>query len=339
MKKTLTYTVLCTLCFIGLMSVSPEAKAQEGEKIFRFLNLPSSTRVNAMGGNNVSLVENDLSLVFHNPALLGYEMNMNVNVNYMSYIDDIAVGSAIFGKKLDEISSFSVGANYFDYGKYDRASDLGERDGTFGAKDIALNGSYARDLTSKLRGGVTLKFIYSAYEDFSSTAVGFDVGLSYYDKPSEFSWGVAIKNIGAQISSYNDERESMPWDVQIGISKKLSHAPVRLSLTGMYLTQWKFEHINAANGIEDKDDNFFKTLFKHMVIGVDIIPNDNFWIGVGYNPKMASDMKIKDGNKWGGWSAGAGIRVKKFNVGFSMAQYHLKAMSYHFSVGMDISKY
>ncbi|NDW09628.1 hypothetical protein D0T56_08200 [Dysgonomonas sp. 520] len=84
---------------------------------------------------------------------------------------------------------------------------------------------------------------------------------------------------------------------------------------------------------------FFSVLMKHLVFGVDIIPSDNFWIGVGYNPKVHSDMKIQDGNKWGGWNAGAGLRVKRFNIGFTLAQFHPDATSYHFSLGIDLSKY
>lgn len=311
--------------------------AQNGEKVYRFLNLPTSTHVNALGGNNVSLVDNDISLIFHNPALLGSEMDMNLNLNYMSYIADISVGSASFGKSINEISTMGFGVNYLDYGDFRRFSDEEIESGDFTAKDIVVNGMYSRDLTNRLRGGVTAKFIYSSYESYTSTAIGFDVGLSYYLEDNNFSAGLVIKNLGAQLSSYNDKKVGLPWDVQLGMTKKLGHSPLRLSLTGMYLTQWKFEKINEANGIEDEDDSFGKTLLKHMVIGVDILPTKNMWIGVGFNPKAHYDLKLQDGNKWGGWNAGAGLRVKRFNVGFSFAQYHPSATSYHFSFAMDLS--
>lgn len=46
----------------------------------------------------MSLVERDPSLIFHNPALLGAEMDQMVNLNYLNYISDINVGSALFTK-------------------------------------------------------------------------------------------------------------------------------------------------------------------------------------------------------------------------------------------------
>lgn len=322
-----------------LLFLSVAVSAQEGEKVYRYLTLPSSTRVNAMGGSNVSLVENDVSLVFQNPSLLGDEMDMNVNFNYMAYLGDIGVGSAIFAKSIDVLSTFAVGVNYVDYGDFKQTSDENVFDGSFSPKDIVLNGVYSRYLTEKLRGGVTAKFLYSSYEEYSSTAIGVDLGLSYYDEPSAFSTAIVIKNVGAQLSSYNDKRVSLPWDVQLGLSKKMNHAPIRISLTANYLTQWDFAKVDEANGIDSSKDKFLTTFFKHLVFGVDFIPSQNFWIGVGYNPKINSDMKLQEGNKWGGWSLGAGVRASKFNFGFSMAPYHPSATSYHFSIAMDLSKY
>jgi len=330
--------IIVALIFVLVLTLAVKVHAQNGEKVYRFLNLPTSTHVNALGGNNVSLVDNDISLVFHNPALLGDEMNMNVNVNYMSYIADIGSGSGIFGKSINEISSFAVGMTYIDYGDFDKMTAEQISDGSFSAKDFAISGVYSRDLTPFLRGGVTAKFIYSSYDSYSSTAIGFDVGLSYYNEDKSFSAGLVLKNLGAQLSTYQDKRVGLPWDVQLGLTKRIPNAPIRFSLTGVYLTQWDFERIDNANAVERSDDNFTKTLFKHMVLGVDLLPSDNMWIGVGYSPKAHSDMKITDGNKWGGWNLGAGVRIKRFNVGFSFAQYHPSATSYHFSFSMDISK-
>lgn len=313
--------------------------AQEGEKVFRFLDLPTSTRINALGGANVSLVENDISLVFQNPASLGKEMNMNADITFMSYIADIKSGSAIFGKSIHDNNSFAVGVSYIDYGNFKETSENNEQLGDFSAKDIVVNGIYSHILTDRLRGGVTTKFISSNYADYSSVAIGFDLGLSYYNEDKEFSAGLVLKNIGRQLTSYNDKRVNLPWDVNIGISKKLNNAPIRFSITGVYLTQWKFSRIDKANGIESKDDNFAKTLFKHTVLGVDITPTPNFWVGIGFNPKIHDDLKLQDGNKFGGFNAGAGIRVQKFNVGFSFAKYHPAATSFMFNLGVDISKF
>lgn len=330
--------IRCSVLFILCILFCFRVNAQDGEKAFRFLEMPTSVRVDALGGTNVSLIDNDISLVFYNPAALGKEMNMRANLNYLSYLADIKAVSAIFGKSLGDVSSFAVGVNYMDYGKFTETS-INEIVGEFQAKDIVVNGIYSHMLTDRLRGGVNAKFIYSSYAEFTSTAIGFDVGLSYYNEDSEFSAGLVLKNIGAQLSSYTDKRVGLPWDVQVGMSKKLRNAPIRFSLTGRYLTQWDFYRVNAADGIDTSEDNFFKTFIKHTVIGVDVLPSKNLWLGVGFNPKVNSDMKLKEGGKWGGFNAGAGIKIQKFSVGFSLAQYHPSATTYHFNVAFDMSKF
>mgnify|MGYP000500196009 FL=1 len=45
-------------------------------------------------------------------------------------------------------------------------------------------------LTDKLVGGITAKFINSYIGDYSSLAVGIDLGLNYYDPDRE--WSVSL---------------------------------------------------------------------------------------------------------------------------------------------------
>lgn len=329
------HTILCVLSLFLIQ----RTVAQQSEAAYKYLRFPSSARVNALGGNNVSLVENDVSLVFQNPSLLGTEMDKNLNVTYMSYVADIAVGDAIYAKTLTPISAFAVGANYVSYGNFQGYDEDEVSTGDFSAKDIAINGMYSRDLTNKLRGGITAKILFSNYEQYSSSAIGFDVGLSYFIEDKDFTLAAVAKNIGAQLSSYNDQRLALPWDFQIGMTRKLSHAPIRVSLTAQYLNQWHFDRVNAANDITDENQSFVPTLFKHMILGVELLPSDNFWIGVGYNPKVHSDLKLEEGNKWGGFNLGAGFKAKKMTISFALARYYPSTASYQLSLTMDLSKY
>ena len=83
-----------TLIILFFSFVLQSVAAQSGDQVFEFLTLPSSARANALGGHTVSLVERDPSLIFHNPALLGGEMDGMINLDYMNYIADVNVGSA-----------------------------------------------------------------------------------------------------------------------------------------------------------------------------------------------------------------------------------------------------
>ena len=92
-----------------------------------------------------------------------------------------------------------------------------------------------------------MKFLYSGLADYTSIGLCVDAGLSYYNSDKGFSFGFALKNIGAQLKAYEDERQKMPWDIQMGITQKMAHAPIRFSLTAQYLNRWKFDYIDNTD--------------------------------------------------------------------------------------------
>lgn len=328
------YKMLVGLLAMGACTVA----AQEGDEAFSFLRLPHSARANALGGQTVALVERDPSLIFHNPALLGAEMDGMVNLNYMNYISDVNVGSALYTRAAGERAAWGAGASFISYGNFKETTDENVVLGDFSAKDISLQGFYARDLNERWRGGLSMQFLYSSFADFTALGLCFDAGLSYYHSEKGFSAGIALKNIGAQLKPYQDERQKMPWDIQLGLTKKMEHAPIRLSLSAIYLNRWKFDYVEETTATQETD-NFLKTFLKHLVIGIDYIPSDNFWLGIGYNPKTHYDMKLQGANALAGFSAGAGVRIKMFDVGVSLAKYHPSALSLMFSLSTTLSDF
>jgi hypothetical protein len=323
MRKIL---IIITVCFFIL-----PLSAQEGRTNFDYLLLPVSARSGALGGTNISLIETDASLVYNNPALLGSEMDLNLNVSILSYLADIKIGSVIFTKALGERSAWGIGINYANYGKMTETSADNIVLGDLNATDICGSLFFAHDLTDKWRGGITAKFLYSNYHYNTAMGIGVDLGLSYYDPDHEFSIGLTGKNLGRQITAYEEELASLPWDIQLGISKKLAHAPIRFSVTGIYLKQWQFDNYYKQK------DSFLKTLGKHLIIGIDVIPSNNLWIGIGYNIKRGIDMHMQEGNKFAGFSVGAGLKVKMFGISCSFGKYHPSATSLLFNVSTSLA--
>ena len=233
--------------------------------------------------------------------------------------------------------AWGVGESFFSYGNIQEYSEENQYLGDISAKDIAVQGFFSYDLSEKWRGGLSLKLLYSTMADYNSFGLGVDAGLSYYDSEKKFSFGFVLKNVGAQLTAYYDERQKMPWDIQLGITKQMEHAPIRFSLTAMYLNRWKFDYVDTDS--EYDGDNFGKALLKHFVIGVDWVPSDNFWVGLGYNPKRAMDMKFDGGSALSGFSAGAGLHIKMFDVGASVAKYHPSALSLMVSISTRFSDF
>lgn len=306
-------------------------QAQDGSSVFNFLRLPISAHASALGGENITLIEDDLTMAIHNPALLSCVSDKTLSLNYMAYMDGVGVGSAAFSRTLGERSAWAVAAQYFGYGKMKNTDESDIELGEFSAKDMAFMGLYNYDLSDYWSGGVTAKFIYSNYEKYSSFAIGVDLGLNYYNQNSDFSFSFAVKNLGGQIVKYDQKHEKLPIDVIIGISKRLSHAPFRLSVTMPGLSNWK-----SSPSKDGEDDNFGEILLNHIVLGLDFIPTDNFYVSLGYNCRRGSEMKINGSSRWAGLTIGSGIQIKRFRLGASYAKYHSVGSSLLFNTAMSL---
>ena len=318
----LYFSILCTFPLL----------AQEGKSGFDFLQLPVSVRAAALGGTNVSIIENDLSLIFQNPAFLGQEMDLTFSAGYLSYIADIGMGNIAFAKTLGERSAWGVGFIYANYGKMLETTINQEILGDLKAADICGNIFFSRDLTEMIRGGVAAKFIYSNYAHNTAIGLGVDLGLIYYNPDNQFSMGLTGKNLGRQIKAYETELANLPWDIQFGVSQKLANAPLRYSITGVHLNRWPLYNLQGEK------DAFAANLLKHFVFGVDFLFTDNFWLGVGYNTKRGADLHLSEGNKFSGFTVGAGLKVKAFAFGCSVGQYHPAATAFMINVSTSLAE-
>jgi len=317
--------------YLSLLCAFP-LLAQEGKSAFDFLQLPTSVRAAALGGTNVSIVENDLSLVFQNPAFLGPEMDLSFSAGYLSYISDINMGDVAFAKALGERSAWGVGFFYTNYGKMSETSADNVILGNLNAADICGNIFFSRELSEKIRGGVAAKFIYSNYANNTAIGLGVDLGLSYYNRDKNLSIGLVGKNLGRQIKAYETELADLPWEIQLGLSQTLAHAPIRYSITGVQLNQWPLYNLQGEK------DAFTTSLLKHFIFGVDLLLSNNFWVSVGYNTKRSADFHLDNGNKFGGFSIGAGLKVKAFAFGCSMGQYHPSATSFMLNISTSLAE-
>src|SRR5210317_335835 len=121
--------LLITTILLLFFQAVPAQKG--GESTYSFLGLTNSARVAALGGESVSLMDNDINLVFHNPALLSPGMHNNLNLNYINYFAGVNFGYASYAFHKEDIGSFAAGMHYVNYGTFDRTDEFGENQGTF----------------------------------------------------------------------------------------------------------------------------------------------------------------------------------------------------------------
>lgn len=333
-KTETMHRKLLTCLLLALLTSS--LSAQSGDDVYQFLNIPASVSAAGVGGNSVSSAEKDLNLTFHNPAILSVDMNKELSVGYMRYISDINIGTAAFAHKLNEKSMLMLGIRYVDYGSMLWTTPEDDILGNTYAQDFALTGTYSFMLSEKWRAGANLSIINSSLDEYNSVAIATDLGLYYKDPIKNFSAGFVIKSLGSQIVSYDQTYEKMPFDVQLGLSKKLAHAPIRFTLTAQNLTEIDLAYLR---GDSTTNDPFVAKLFKHITGGVEFIPSDNFLLSLGYNYRRSSELNINQRTAFGGFTAGFSMKVKKIRVGASFAKYHISGSTLQMSLSTNLANF
>ena len=308
------------------------ATAQSSDNAFTILRLPYSSRAAALGGQNISIIDNDITLAMHNPALLANVSDKTINLTYMTYMSDSKIAGAMFNKAFGERSTGAISARYIDYGEFEGYTEDNIYTGTFKAKDMEFAVMYSYLLSDYWSGGVTGKFIYSKYESMSSIALGVDLGINYYNPDIETSLSFAIKNLGGQVKSFEEKNERMPADLQLGFTKRLSHAPILISATLLNLHKWDKKDFYNADG---SDDSFGELIMKHIVLGADILIGDNFNISLGYNYRIGKELSV-EGSKWDGFTAGAGLFINKVKLGVSYSKLHVSSSSLLFNLSYSL---
>ena len=318
----MTHRKLLLLALLGVSSIA--VNAQESSSVFNFLKIPMSAHVAALGGENISLAQDDPTLIFGNPAQASQVNNNSINLDYISYLQDTKILGAAYTRVYSVRHTFGITGQLFSYGSMPETDEAGNEIGSFSAKDIAISGLYSYTMGDHWSGGATMRYIFSKYAEYSSSAISFDLGLHYKNEEKDFSFGFVLKNIGTQLSSfYEGQTEHLPFDMQAGITKKMEHAPFRFSLTLRDLTRWNNHYYYNPEG----KNSFGRKVFNHVVIGVDFLPSEMFYISAGYNCRRANELKAAGSSHGAGWSFGGGMSGKKLKIGIAYAKYHVSTAS------------
>ena len=309
-----------------IMLLPLSTAAQEYSSSFNTLKLPTSTHTAALGGQNISLIDDTPSAGWTNPALYANVSDKSLALNFMTYASGSAWMGAHFVKAFGERHTLATGVQLMNFGKMDETDEVGNVIGSVSAKNFVVGAGYSYLLTDRWSGGANLKFIFSNLAGYSSIAMAVDLGVNYLDEDNDLSLSASVQNVGTQLKAYDDRVHThLPFTLSLGLSKGMAHLPVRFHLTLTDLTRWKSSYYVLTEEPEagkDKKVSTSKILLNHVVAGIDITCTDFLYLSLGYNFRRAYELKASGSSHWAGISAGAGINVKRFQFGLSYAKYH-----------------
>ena len=339
--------LICALCLVF------ECIGQIGGlSNFEFLRQSPNARATALGGSFISVSDGDIAAAWQNPGILDSTYSKRYAVNHNFHFAGISNGLFSAGHYLTSRKlSLIGGVQYVNYGTFDATNEIGVIDGTFKAREVAIGVGAAKQMNERIRLGALLKFANSSLESYSASGIVLDVGI-YYSKPNaNSSWGIVLKNMGVQLSTFTDEEKSIPFDLQLAYSTRLKHLPFRFTIVGHRLDQWDIRYddpdrqqevdllgqMQTTSAFSKSIDN----LFRHLIFNGEFLlgKKEVIRLRIGYNHLLKKELSVTSFRSFGGFSFGFGIKVKKFRFDFGRGNYHLAGGVNHIGLSIDLNQY
>lgn len=349
--RHMQWTKWSGLLLFTLSAFFTQAQVTGGRYAMEFLRLPNAPHISALGGISVANPDQDISFVGQNPALMRPGLHNQLGLNQNFYYSSIGISNLLYGYHLPKINtSFALGVQYINYGTFTETDNIGNVYGTFRANDYNINLTASRQYGKHWRYGATLKWAHSKLYTNSAAAILADVGVNYYDTASLWDIGLVAKNVGFMVDRYTttNSAEPLPLDVQIGISKRFKHLPLRLMTNVHHLYEWDIRYDNPADattnllGGTDTTTTtkryFGEKLLRHFIFAAELTLAKRLTVSAAYNYLRRSEMLVKDKPALAGFSFGAGLYLNKFQVHYARSYYSLAGAYNEIGINMQLNQ-
>lgn len=341
-------------CCLLLTALGAKAQVNGGRSVFQFLSLAPSARITALGGAQIAVRDEDLSLAAANPAALNPMMDGRLAFHHNFFLADVQHGFAAYAHHLKKQNiSVQGGIQYMGYGDIKRADEYGNVTGDVQVSETAFLVGAARPLTDRWSIGANLRLAFSSIDEYKANAVSADIGALYVDTARLFSFAILAKQVGTQMKTYNGNRESLPFDLQMAVSKRLRHLPFRLTVVAHHLHVWDIRYDDP--NLEDEDvllfgetqtqenkgsalvDNFFR----HLIFNGEFLlgKSEALRIRLGYNHLRKRELSVNNYRSLAGFSAGVGIKMNRFRMDIGYGAYHLGGGVLHVGIGTNLKDF
>ncbi|MGH8004973.1 MAG: PorV/PorQ family protein [Limisphaerales bacterium] len=282
-----------------------------GTTVFPFLKNGIGARPLAMGGAFTGLSD-DESALYYNPAGISGVRTKAFAASYVNYFGDVHSGYLGFLYPLGENQTAGAALNYFNYGTFVGLDSAGNSIGDFTPGDLAFQLTYARKFPRGFSLGISGKIIYEKLQDYSSSALAFDLGALYHFPNGRGRVGLAVQHLGFQLSSFWDApREDLPTVVKVGGSIHPVGLPMNVSLDV---------------GIPTDNDLFLSGGVEYLNLNPVFLRAGYSTFGKNYKAGLESGK-----DNLAGFSGGIGVIVEKFQVDYAFLPYSTLGSAHRFS--------
>lgn len=314
----------------------------------KFLNIPASSRHNYLGKAGIVSPDEHIDLTLANPAHLEYSSKGKLIASTSLYFQSLYshVGYTMNNYKFD--IPYQVGITYLNYGEQRRMDLEGNESGII--KPFEFSAYIAASKTYEhYKFGANLKIAFANYIDATAAGAALDLSMLYRDDDRMIYATLLLKNIGFQFMASGTEAYSAPFDIQMAISKKFKHNPLRISIAIQELYQWSAAtttkngygyDIFLRNNLYQLDTPSIHTaILSHFVFGIEANLGKGFKLGANYDVNKGMENKFENMRGLTGLGLGFGIYTRKFDLGYALSKFGPIGSNHTFTLTMHMNEW
>lgn len=310
---------------LALAAVAPPARSQAtGAGAFSLAATDATPRGAALAGAVSAGGRPDAGAWLYNPALLSPDLSGRFTAQVSNLPSSVAGGGFGYARSFAGLGEAAVVVRFLGWGEMDRTSTDGAPAGTFTARELALTVTAARRLRPNLRAGASLHALRSTIDAYGASAASLDAGLAWSAVERGLSAGVSVHHAGLVLSSLGATRDELPFDVRLGVAKRLRHMPLLLSATAYGF----FSDAPLPDGGPAGD------AFSHLLLGAEFQFSDAFQVRLGYDHRLHEALKIKSRLDFAGVGVGIGMRVRGIRVDWSRSSWSSLGSVHRFALSV-----
>lgn len=339
------------LLVLALLPLTTVMGQTGGTNSFPFLELTYNARSAGLGGNFISVYDNDVNLGIANPSLLNNQMNKDISFSTAFQPGGINHGMLGYGFDLKKLESTMSGyIKYVSYGTFERTAVNGISEGTFSPFEMIAGAGIGKEINKRMRLGANLNFLYSQLETYSALGASVDFAATYHIEEKGFLVTMMARNIGYQFKGYvKGVRAPLPVQVQLAASYRVKHAPFRLSILAHHLQKWDITYndpnlkptIDAFTGdtIPVERAGFFEKLGRHFSYQLEILAGKNFDFRIGFDYHRRKEIALEQRPGIAGFSFGMGMHFTKFRLDYGFVAYSAAGYGNMLTLSTNLSKW
>ena len=322
--------------------------AQQFGSSMDFLLKENNARSAALGGNVVSLRDDDVQMVGSNPALANGKMKRVLGLTYNPSLAGIRQYNSMYCDSFQKAGTWFAGVQFLDFGSFRQTDPAGIQSGSFQASQYAIMAGTARK-KGNFHLGASLKFTALQINGLQSNALLLDLGAAYRHPVKDLTFGLSVRNLGFQMKKFYQGGASIPvpLNLQAGFSYKLSHMPLRLTATAFYLQETDLQYLDPGlpgkldpNGqLVKEKKKITEQIARHLSLGGEFLLNRNFHLRVGYNHLRRKELRTETGAGLTGFALGCMINTKAAAVSYTYSGWQGGAGLHYLSLNLRIDSF